>query len=992
MVYALRCRGKLALLGLTGLLLAVMPSRLLGAEDDLVMQALREGNRPAARDHAEKLVQDSLTRTRPAQYGRLSLLGTCFKTWSDFPDAEHYYQRARTLAGDLDVDQDLGQIKLKDGRSIPVPQVQAAALKHLYISEAEMNLGVLYIAEEDYMQSGVHLERCRRELAQAGATSGTRWGDFFLLLTATLQQNRGRLHELMGEYVDAERCYNAGQRVLLGQGESRPAKPELAKRYADLLNSRGWLLASSSNREKTAGHQEDARQLLSRAFADVEAADALWKELGLPANDPRVLRSLNNHALLHYFRGGQGDDAEAQALLERSVALLEEKNAVGPARAEVAKFKHNLASVLRSRGEMSTARRRQLESLNTFTTLAEGKTGPDVADGLAYLAWLDVASRNWAAAADEMDGARHLFRQHLRGVLSVQSDSQQLAFLQTKDRPQFQAALTLAVRALVGREGALHADQEQRLRTQSAEWLLNGKSITGEILAERMLLARTLAGRDREIGDVYANLRAVRDQLGARSLRKNQAQQNGDQAAERLVEREGQLSRQLALALPARPQASWVTLEQVQRTLAQDPDLDGQGILIDIARFNYVDFQSKGTDFFGSAQRYAAWVIPPEGAVQVFDLGDAAEIDGLVNDLRVEMENSYLGHTVRDGRTVTEAGKGTIHTEGDVESEQRFRARSRALANRLLGPMYPLISKKERWLISPDGDLWLVPWAALVLPGGDKFTPYAVENHTLSLLSSGRDIVAPLPKNVQRSAPLILADPDFGKRVPGKNGLSFGTLALTRFEADEAAPLIRQYTNTREEVVPILGAAAQERVFRQAHSPKVVLLGTHGFFLDQAEGRLANPFMRCGLAMAGANQRESLDLSAASAQNDGLLLGQEILDTDLRATDLVVLSACDTAVGNVRGGEGVANLQSAFQLAGAQSVVGTLWEVEEEATALLTRDFFKNLAVNKMDKALALRQAQRGRIEVLRKTKKAAHPFFWGAMTLTGRWAKTLED
>src|SRR5262249_37939217 len=159
----------------------------------------------------------------------------------------------------------------------------------------------------------------------------------------------------------------------------------------------------------------------------------------------------------------------------------------------------------------------------------------------------------------------------------------------------------------------------------------------------------------------------------------------------------------------------------------------------------------------------------------------------------------------------------------------------------------------------------------------------------------------------------------------------------------EVAPLVAAYTHSRG-VRTLLGKDAEERAFRDCTSPKALLLGTHGFFLDEEPGLPANPFRRCGLALANANARQG------SARNDGLLLGQEILDTDLRGTDLVVLSACDTAVGKVRGGEGVANLQLAFRLAGAQTVVATLWEVEELETALLTREFFKNLAAGEKDK------------------------------------------
>jgi len=159
--------------------------------------------------------------------------------------------------------------------------------------------------------------------------------------------------------------------------------------------------------------------------------------------------------------------------------------------------------------------------------------------------------------------------------------------------------------------------------------------------------------------------------------------------------------------------------------------------------------------------------------------------------------------------------------------------------------------------------------------------------------------------------------------------------------------------------------------------PSALVLSSHAFFLDRpAESDILS---RCGIAFAGANQYEA-------NKGNGILFGIELLDRiDLRGTDLVVLSACQTAKGEVHNGKGSKSLQFAFQLAGARTLVGSLWDVPDQATALLTIDFFKNLA-DGQDKAAALCKAQREMINYRRSLFQDDHPVYWAGLSLTGLW------
>jgi hypothetical protein len=173
----------------------------------------------------------------------------------------------------------------------------------------------------------------------------------------------------------------------------------------------------------------------------------------------------------------------------------------------------------------------------------------------------------------------------------------------------------------------------------------------------------------------------------------------------------------------------------------------------------------------------------------------------------------------------------------------------------------------------------------------------------------------------------------------------------------------------------------------------VLVLSTHGFFLNGPElapdGRLpspgsgsipANPLLRCGLILAGYNRASAV---ATGETDDGLVTGLEVAGSDLRGTDLVVLSACETALGQVRAGEGVAGLRQVFQLAGARAVVASIWKVPDVESYQLMAAFFQGLARGR-GSATALREAQLALIADRRARLGFAHPYFWAAFALTG--------
>jgi CHAT domain-containing protein len=185
----------------------------------------------------------------------------------------------------------------------------------------------------------------------------------------------------------------------------------------------------------------------------------------------------------------------------------------------------------------------------------------------------------------------------------------------------------------------------------------------------------------------------------------------------------------------------------------------------------------------------------------------------------------------------------------------------------------------------------------------------------------------------------------------------------------------------------LLGAAATESAVKRAHEPSVLHIATHGFFLadqDQktsaaenpnaaAARKKENPLLRSGLLLAGVN-----DLSSGKGE-DGVLTALEVSGLDLHGTQLVVLSACETGLGDIRNGDGVYGLRRALILAGSLSQVMSLWKVDDQVTRDLMIAFYRKL-LDGASRDVALRNAQ---LDIRAQTGHE-HPFYWASFIPSG--------
>jgi CHAT domain-containing protein len=201
--------------------------------------------------------------------------------------------------------------------------------------------------------------------------------------------------------------------------------------------------------------------------------------------------------------------------------------------------------------------------------------------------------------------------------------------------------------------------------------------------------------------------------------------------------------------------------------------------------------------------------------------------------------------------------------------------------------------------------------------------------------------------------------------------LELASLPGTQAEVDSVARLLGR---KGWEVQEYSGREATEEKIKDSYKPRVMLLSTHGFFYaDTTPG--SNPLLRSGLLLSGA--AKTLREGRSGEGEDGILTAYEAMNLNLDNTELVVLSACETGLGDIRNGEGVYGLQRAFQVAGARNLIMSLWKVNDEVTRELMVAFFKNWT-NGMKKRAAFLKAQK---EI---QKKYPDPYYWGAFVMVG--------
>jgi CHAT domain-containing protein len=706
------------------------------------------------------------------------------------------------------------------------------------------------------------------------------------------------------------------------------------------------------------------RREWDRAEAMYRQVSAIYAAQKNPGSEAAEIGSLTTLATLERQRGRP----------RRALPMLEKVR--GLYRAQYGAYmastvEHQIADLHRELGEYRPARR-MLEKVVATSRKTWGPRHPLVAGQLASLAMLHMAEGKPALAVGRLREALDIQEPNLGLVLATGTESDHATYF-ARIAYELHMALTLHTR---------YAPTDPAAARLALTTVLRRKGRILDAAASSVAVLRGKLGADDQ--KLLDQLAVAREQLARLIVAGPRATESPDDYAaevgvlEREVKRLEDQVRRVSGAY--RVQSQPIELAAVQKAIPAD------GVLVEIVLYQPYDARaSTYNPPKPPARRYLAYLLRRTGEPTFVDLGEAAAIDADADELLAALADPARDDVIALGKR--------LH-------DRAFKA----LAARL--------GTTRRVLLAPDGLLALVPFGALV-DGSDR---HLIHRFNFSYLTSGRDLLRVGAKGAAKQGPVIVADPRFDEAEPApvakkgaasapkvaSRGVRSRDLRGRKWErlpgtAEEADALVKLFG--ADQVHVLRGARATEAALKKVRGPRLLHIATHGFFLpaepppprpddgpapagpvmpvfaaQAASSGPENPLLRSGLALAGAN-------NLSSGGEDGILTALEAAGLDLWGTQLVVLSACETGVGKVTEGDGVHGLRRAIVIAGAESIVMSLWQVDDTATRELMTGYYRKLEAGS-GRSDALREVQ---LAMLRK-RKTSHPYYWASFVPTGSW------
>ncbi|MEA5517358.1 tetratricopeptide repeat protein [Limnoraphis robusta] len=942
--------------------------------------------------------EKALSTEHPDVASSLNNLADLYQDQGRYTEAEPLFQRSLVIrekalgtehpdvASSLN---SLGELYRKQGH---YSQAEPLLQRSLAISEKALstedpnvaitlnNLAHLYLSQGRYSQAELFFQRSLAILEKALWTEHPD--------VATSLNNLAELFRLQGRYTEAEPLFQRSlairEKALStehpdvavslnnlaslydSQGRYSQAEPlyrQALEMYQKLLGTEHPLVATSlknlAGLYESQGRYNEAEPLL------IQALEMTQKLLG--TEHPDVASSLNSLGELYRK---QRRYSKAEPLLIQALEM--DQKLLGTEHPSVAASLNNLANLYTSQGRYNQAEPLYRQALEMRQKLL-GTEHPSVAQSLNNLTFLYHSQGDTTQAINFLSRGLNVEEQNLNVLLATGSERQKQDSMKTvlgttyqsislhlKDAPNNTEAARLALTTILRRKARI-------LDVMTNDLQLLRENITPE---NQQLLSQFEAVQSQRANLLYNP---------PQDLPPEQFRQLMNDLAAEADKLEAELSLRSA---EFRVETQAVEIENIKQFIPED------GVLVELIL--YQPFNAKANQW--GELRYAAYILAADGQVNWVDLGEAEPIDQKVRLFRRDLRNksASVKHSARE------------------------------LDEVVMRPIREMLGDKTHILISPDGQLNLIPFAALV----DENNEYLVRNYLFTYLSTGRDLLRLQLNAPSRQDPVMLANPNYDEpgdvtgvqlastspRVVGESGmrsnqrstdlatLTFSPLEGTQLEADTILPLIPN-------LQLFTGSQATENLLYKLQAPQILHLATHGFFLEDIdcipttgtrslrEGTIIfipnpdflpeckptprnteNPLLRSGLALAGFNVRQS-------GEEDGVLTASEVTRLRLYGTKLVVLSACETGLGSLANGEGVYGLRRAFVKSGAESQLMSLWQVDDYGTSELISLYYQRIKRGE-GRSIAMRQIQLDLLE----EPFYEHPYYWASFIFTGDW------
>ena len=778
---------------------------------------------------------------------------------------------------------------------------------------AAINLGILFMNQGKYPEAEEIFEVALTKVAPTE------------IAYASLLNNQALVFQNLGQLERAEQTLNQIKKrdsVDLG-----PAHPD----YAITLSNLGLVYADR-------GKFEDAQSALTTALA-------IQKQNG-ESTTISYARKLNNLAKVYQMKGSP---QQAVPLLEEALAIF--KKNIGKESPEFATSAYNLGVALWKAGNGDAAYK-YLRLSATIRAKRLGKNHPRYAESILKIAEYQWEKRLAKEARTSFGEVFDNYYFQIDETFPVLTEEEKSKFYYTNIRPAFDKFNSFAFEAM---------NQNPQLVNDVYNYVINTKASI--MYATEKVRKSILASGDKTLIDQFEQWQSAREQI-AKLYSQNQEHhyldsllKSADVIEKELARRSASFSRQLVRGK--------VQVDDIRKALRP-----GEAA-VEVLRFK--KYNPKNAGAFEDKANYAFLVVTADPNVPV---------RLIPMPMADEMETKFLRYYRNNIKyNLSDAGS----------YEHYFR------------PLGEYLRKQNvsRLFFSPDGVYNQINLNGIENPQTKKFL---IDEFDIRMVTNTRELLEVTQAQEDPQPSALMGYPKYNlgaseitasARESGSRGLGnrawrggllrymrgeegISALPGTQAEIEKIADLFGESTSVYME------QQASEQIAKSVNNPRVLHIATHGYFLEDQTGDagsstayFSSPLLNAGLILAGAENFLRTGQPVNEEGDDGILTAFEAMNLKLDNTQLVVLSACETALGDVRNGEGVYGLQRALKLAGARSIVMSLWNVDDDATQELMTAFYEEMFKSE-DQHEAFRIAQQ------KVKEKYPSPYYWASFVMVG--------